>query len=68
MVSWAAPVNRSLSNIILNNAIQTKGNAMKKVYIGIDAHKDSNTLALAFAGNEPPELYGKASADLTQVS
>jgi len=37
---------------------------MKKVYIGIDAHKDSNTLALAFAGNEPPELYGKASADL----
>ncbi len=37
---------------------------MKKVYIGIDAHKDSNTIALAFAGKEPPELYGKASADL----
>lgn len=37
---------------------------MKKVYIGIDAHKESNVLALAFSGNEPPELYGKASADL----
>jgi hypothetical protein len=34
---------------------------MAKVYIGIDAHKDSNVLALAFAGNEPPELYGKRS-------
>ena len=30
---------RSLSNIEMNNAIQTKGHAMKKVYIGIDAHK-----------------------------
>ena len=29
---------------------------MKKVYIGIDAHKESNTVALAFGGNEPPEL------------
>lgn len=37
---------------------------MKKVYIGIDAHKESNTLALAFAGKEPPELYGKVSADI----
>jgi hypothetical protein len=63
-VSWAAPANRSLSNIAMNNAIQTKGHAMKKVYIGIDTHKDSNTVALAFAGNEAPELYGKASADL----
>lgn len=37
---------------------------MKEVYIGIDAHKESNTVALAFAGSEPPELYGKVSADL----
>ena len=37
---------------------------MKKVYIGIDAHKESNVLALAFAGTAVPELYGKASADL----
>ena len=37
---------------------------MKKVYIGIDAHKESNVVALAFAGHEEPELYGKASADL----
>ena len=37
---------------------------MKKVYIGIDAHKESNVLALAFAGTGAPESYGKASADL----
>lgn len=37
---------------------------MKKVYIGIDAHKESNTVALAFANNEMPELYGSVSADL----
>jgi len=30
---------------------------MKKVYIGIDAHKESNVLALAFAGTADPELY-----------
>jgi hypothetical protein len=50
----------------LNTHIQPKGHAMKKVYIGIDAHKESNTVALAFAGSEPPELYGKVSADLSQ--
>jgi transposase len=37
---------------------------MKKVYIGIDAHKESNVLALAFAGTAVPELYGKTTADL----
>ena len=37
---------------------------MKKVYIGIDTHKETNTVALALAGKEPPELYGKASTDL----
>lgn len=37
---------------------------MKKLYIGIDTPKDLNTVALAFAGNEQPELYGKVSADL----
>ena len=37
---------------------------MKKVYIGIDAHKASILIALAFAGRSDPELYGKASADL----
>jgi hypothetical protein len=44
--------------------IQTKGPAMKSVYIGIDAHKESNVLALAFAGTAAPAMYGKASADL----
>lgn len=39
---------------------------MKKVYIGIDAHKESNVVSLAFAGVEEPVLYGKVSADLNR--
>lgn len=37
---------------------------MKKVYIGIDAHKESNLLAYAFEGREEATLIGRASADL----
>lgn len=37
---------------------------MKKVYIGIDTHKESNLVALAFTGRKDPELYGKAPADI----
>jgi transposase len=37
---------------------------MKKLYIGIDAHKESNLVALAFAGRMDPELYGKVPADI----
>ena len=37
---------------------------MKKVYIGIDAHKESNVVALAFAGRSTPEVYGKLPADI----
>ena len=37
---------------------------MKKAYLGIDAHKEQNILALAFTGRGDPELYGKAPADL----
>jgi transposase len=37
---------------------------MKKLYIGVDAHKESNLVALAFAGRHEPELYGKAPADI----
>lgn len=37
---------------------------MKKVYIGIDAHKATNSLALAFSGQEDPQFHGKCSADL----
>jgi len=37
---------------------------MKKVYIGIDAHKETNLVALAFDGRGDPQLYGKAPADL----
>jgi len=39
---------------------------MKKVYIGIDAHKESNSLALAFTGTNAPEYYGKVSSDLNR--
>ena len=37
---------------------------MKKAYIGIDSHKEQNTVAVALAGRGDPELYGKAPADL----
>lgn len=37
---------------------------MKKVYIGLDVHKASVSIALAFAGTAEPESYGKAPADL----
>lgn len=37
---------------------------MKKVYIGLDVHKASILIALAFAGRSDPESYGKASSDL----
>ena len=37
---------------------------MKKVYIGIDAHKATNSIALAFSGTSEPQIHGKCSADL----
>jgi transposase len=37
---------------------------MTKVYAGLDTHKDSIVIGLAFAGRGEPELYGKAPADL----
>lgn len=37
---------------------------MKKLYIGLDAHKASILIGLAFAGRSDPDLYGKASSDL----
>jgi len=40
---------------------------MKKVYIGIDAHKDSNVLGYAFEGRDKPELAGRVSADLNRT-
>ena len=48
----------------MNVAIQTKGHATKEVYIGIDARKETNSLASAFAGRDKSELVGKFSADL----
>ena len=40
---------------------------MRKVYIGIDAHKESNALALAFAGREAPVFHGNVSTDLSRT-
>lgn len=37
---------------------------MTKVYIGLDAHKASILIGLAFAGRSDPALYGKASTDV----
>ena len=37
---------------------------MKKAYLGIDSHKEQNTIAVALAGRSEPELYGKAPADV----
>lgn len=37
---------------------------MKRVYIGLDAHKASIVIALAFEGRGSPEPYGKTTSDL----
>ena len=37
---------------------------MKKLYIGLDTHKEKIVIGLAFAGNKAPEIYGRVSADL----
>lgn len=37
---------------------------MKKLYIGIDTHKESNLVALGFAGRMKPELYGNVPAEI----
>jgi len=37
---------------------------MKKLYIGLDAHKSTIHVGLAFSGRSQPEPYGKASTDV----
>lgn len=37
---------------------------MKKVYIGLDVHKTTILIALAFEGRSDPESYGKSTSDL----
>jgi len=49
---------------MMNIHVGVTGHAMKKLYIGIDAHKESNLVALAFAGRQDPEIYGKVPADV----
>ena len=36
---------------------------MKKVYAGLDVHKASIVIGIAFSGITPPELYGQSTAD-----
>ena len=36
---------------------------MKKVYVGLDVHKASIAIGIAFSGNAQPELYGQTTAD-----
>ncbi|WP_372845104.1 hypothetical protein [Pontiella sp.] len=40
---------------------------MKKLYIGIDAHKATKLLAYAFDGWKAPENIGRISADLNRT-
>ena len=40
---------------------------MKKCTVGIDAHKESNVLALAFNDMQPSTVYGKISTDLNRT-
>lgn len=40
---------------------------MKKLSIGIDAHKATNVIGLAFDDMTEPQLYGKVSADLNRT-
>lgn len=40
---------------------------MKKLSIGIDAHKESNVIGLAFNDMSPAIFHGKASADLNRT-
>ena len=40
---------------------------MKKAYIGIDTHKDTNVLGFAFEGRGKAELIGRVSADLNRT-
>ena len=37
---------------------------MKQLYIGLDVHKASILIALAFAGGAEPQLHGKTPGDL----
>lgn len=39
---------------------------MRKAYIGLDVHKTTISVALAFSGNEAPVSYGKCSADINR--
>ena len=40
---------------------------MKRLSIGIDAHKVTNVIGLAFNDMKEPQLYGKVSADLNRT-
>jgi len=39
---------------------------MRKAYIGLDVHKTTISIAIAFSGNDDPVSYGKCSADINR--
>ncbi len=49
------------------NTLKHKEYAMKKCTVEIDAHKESNVLALAFNDMQPSTVYGKVSTDLNRT-
>ena len=39
---------------------------MVKAYIGLDVHKTTISIAIAFLGNDEPVSYGKCSSDINR--
>ena len=37
---------------------------MRQAYIGLDVHKTTISIAIAFLGNDAPVSYGKCSSDI----
>ena len=40
---------------------------MKKLYIGLDAHKSSIAIGIAHRGDKPAVFYGKCSSDIDRL-
>ncbi len=41
---------------------------MTKLYIGLDVHKEKTVIAVAYAGREDAEHYGKCSSDILRLT
>jgi len=60
-ISWAAPEG-AYPTCIMNT--KTRRHAMTQAYIGLDVHKTTISIAIAFFGNDAPVSYGKCSSDI----